>query len=195
MVREVSGRACYDQRDSTVACDQEAGLRHPEQQQNEMKEDLQGRHRGPAQPDGRSYGCADPWSCCGDRDRDHASIREPLRNGAQTLAVMATGDLTVRMQGEFRGDLRLIKESVSEAVSATASASNEISSSTEEMASEEQTSQAGEAANAVEEIKRMDQKGSTCRIVCNRRRMKSPKGCVRGKTKEVIRFREERFSG
>ena len=81
---------------------------------------------------------------------------------------MATGDLTVRMQGEYQGDLRLIKESinkvgasleealrkVSEAVSATANASNEISSSTEQMAAgaQEQTSQAGEVASAVEEM-------------------------------------------
>jgi methyl-accepting chemotaxis protein len=81
---------------------------------------------------------------------------------------MATGDMTARMNGDYRGDLQLIKESinkvggslqdalrkVSEAVSATASASSQISSSTEEMAAgaQEQTSQAGEVASAVEEM-------------------------------------------
>jgi methyl-accepting chemotaxis protein len=96
------------------------------------------------------------------------SVIRPVQEGSSTLAVMATGDLTVRMQGEYQGDLRLIKESinkvggsleealrkVSEAVSATASASSQISSSTEQMAAgaQEQTSQAGEVASAVEEM-------------------------------------------
>ena len=73
------------------------------------------------------------------------AVIRPVQEGSSTLAVMATGDLTVRMQGDYRGDLQLIKESinkvggsledalrkVSEAVSATASASSQISSSTE----------------------------------------------------------------
>jgi methyl-accepting chemotaxis protein len=96
------------------------------------------------------------------------SITHPLRNGAHALEVMATGDLTVRMQGEYPGDLRLIKESINtvgssleaalhsvgEAVSATASASNQISASTEQMAAgaQEQTTQANDVAGAVEEM-------------------------------------------
>ena len=96
------------------------------------------------------------------------AVIKPVQEGSKTLAVMATGDLTVRMQGDYRGDLQTIKESinkvgssledalrkVSEAVSATASASSQISSSTEEMAAgaQEQTSQAGEVASAVEEM-------------------------------------------
>ena len=96
------------------------------------------------------------------------SVIKPVREGAKVLSVMGTGDLTVRMEGEYHGDHRLIKESinkvgdslekalreVSEAVSATASASSQISSSTEEMAAgaQEQTSQAGEVASAVEEM-------------------------------------------
>ncbi len=96
------------------------------------------------------------------------SIVRPLGQGIQTLAVMATGDLTARMDGDYKGDLKLLKESintvagsledalrnVSEAVVATASASNQISASTEEMASgaSEQTSQAGEVAAAVEQM-------------------------------------------
>jgi methyl-accepting chemotaxis protein len=96
------------------------------------------------------------------------AVVKPVQEGSKTLAVMATGDMTVRMQGEYRGDLQLIKESinkvghsledalrrVSEAVGATATASTQISSSTEEMAAgaHEQTSQAGEVASAVEEM-------------------------------------------
>jgi methyl-accepting chemotaxis protein len=96
------------------------------------------------------------------------AVIKPVQEGSNALVVMATGDMTVRMQGEYRGDLQLIKESinkvgsslqdalrkVSEAVSATASASSQISSSTEEMAAgaQEQTSQAGEVASAVEEM-------------------------------------------
>jgi methyl-accepting chemotaxis protein len=96
------------------------------------------------------------------------AVIKPVQEGSNTLAVMATGDLTVRMQGDYRGDLKAIKESinkvgssledalrkVSEAVSATAGASSQISSSTEEMAAgaHEQTSQAGEVASAVEEM-------------------------------------------
>jgi methyl-accepting chemotaxis protein len=98
------------------------------------------------------------------------AVIKPVQEGASTLVVMATGDLTVRMKGDYQGDLQIIKESinkvgaslqsalqkVSEAVSATASASSQISSSTEEMAagSFEQTSQAGEVASAVEEMTR-----------------------------------------
>jgi methyl-accepting chemotaxis protein len=96
------------------------------------------------------------------------AVIKPVQEGSNALVVMATGDMTVRMQGEYRGDLQLIKESinkvggslqdalrkVSEAVSATASASSQISSSTEQMAAgaQEQTSQAGEVASAVEEM-------------------------------------------
>ena len=92
----------------------------------------------------------------------------PLGDGIQTLSVMATGDLTVRMAGEYTGDLGLLKESintvgraledalvkVTEAANATASASAEISSSTEQMAagSLEQTTRAGEVAAAVDEM-------------------------------------------
>ena len=96
------------------------------------------------------------------------SVIQPVQEGSRTLAVMATGDLTVRMEGEYQGDLQLIKDSINKvgqaldaalekvgsAVTATASASSEISSSTEQMAAgaQEQTSQAGEVASAVEEM-------------------------------------------
>ncbi|CAG0973866.1 hypothetical protein RHDC4_01459, partial [Rhodocyclaceae bacterium] len=104
------------------------------------------------------------------------AVIQPVQEGSRTLAHMATGDLTARMQGQYRGDLQVIKDSinkvggslvdalrkVSEAVSATASASSQISSSTEEMAAGamEQTSQAGEVASAVEEMTKTIQENS-----------------------------------
>jgi methyl-accepting chemotaxis protein len=96
------------------------------------------------------------------------SVVRPVEDSAQVLSKMAQGDMTVRVEGQYQGDHRKIVESintvatsleralreVSEAVSATASASSQISSSTEEMAAgaQEQTSQAGEVASAVEEM-------------------------------------------
>jgi methyl-accepting chemotaxis protein len=92
----------------------------------------------------------------------------PVKEASEVLSQMATGDLTVRVRGDYQGDHRLMKESVnklgesldralqevSEAVGATASASSQISSSTEEMAAgaQEQMSQTGEVAGAVEEM-------------------------------------------
>jgi methyl-accepting chemotaxis protein len=96
------------------------------------------------------------------------ALMRPVEDSAVILAQMAQGDMTVRVVGEYQGDHQRIVESintvatsleralhdVSEAVSATASASSEISSSTEQMAAgaQEQTSQAGEVASAVEEM-------------------------------------------
>jgi methyl-accepting chemotaxis protein len=96
------------------------------------------------------------------------ALIRPVEDSAVALAKMAHGDMTTRVDGAYEGDHRKIVESintvsssleralrdVSEAVSATASASNQISSSTEEMAAgaQEQTSQAGEVAGAVEEM-------------------------------------------
>ncbi|HLP17771.1 MAG TPA: methyl-accepting chemotaxis protein [Bacteroidota bacterium] len=97
-----------------------------------------------------------------------AAIVEPINESAAVLAEMSKKDLTVRMRGDYKGDYQQIKDSVnslgeslcemmlqvSEAVSATASASNQISSSTEEMAAgaHEQTQQTTEVAGAVEEM-------------------------------------------
>jgi methyl-accepting chemotaxis protein len=97
-----------------------------------------------------------------------AAFVTPMQESAEVLKVMSSGDLTVRVRGEYKGDFLLIKDSVNqlgesfdralgnvaEAVSATASASSEISSSTEQMAagSEEQTQQAAEVAGAVEQM-------------------------------------------
>jgi methyl-accepting chemotaxis protein len=92
----------------------------------------------------------------------------PVSEGARVLSVMATNDFTARVDGNYKGDHRLIIDSinnlgesissvireVNSAVSATASASSEISSSTEEMAAgaHEQTQQAAEVASAVEQM-------------------------------------------
>ncbi|MFH1194855.1 MAG: MCP four helix bundle domain-containing protein, partial [bacterium] len=96
------------------------------------------------------------------------SVINPVKEGASVLQVLSTGDLTARMEGSYKGDHQIIKDSinsvaeslnqalleVSEAVQATASASAQISSSTEEMAagSQEQSSQISEIASAVEEM-------------------------------------------
>jgi methyl-accepting chemotaxis protein len=79
---------------------------------------------------------------------------------------MASGDLSVRVSNEYKGDHELLKRSINtvvnsldkalmevrEAVSATASASSEISASTEQMAagSREQTTKTNEVATAIE---------------------------------------------
>lgn len=96
------------------------------------------------------------------------AIIMPVNEGRDVLEVMAKGDLTVRMMGDYKGDHQVLKRSVNqlgesmstalmevaEAVQATASASNQISSSTEEMAAgaQEQSSQTSEVAGAVEEM-------------------------------------------
>jgi methyl-accepting chemotaxis protein len=97
-------------------------------------------------------------------------VLRPVNESRDVLARMASGDLSVRMQGDFKGDHQLLKNSINqlgeslgavianvgEAVSAAASASSQISSSTEEMAAgaHEQTQQAAEVAGAVEEMTR-----------------------------------------
>jgi len=96
------------------------------------------------------------------------SVTIPIKEGVTALEKMASGDLTVRIKSEYKGDHQLIKNSinsvgeslnkalldVSEAVAATASASNQISSSTEEMAAgaSNQTQQTAEVAGGVEEM-------------------------------------------
>ncbi|MBU2491650.1 MAG: MCP four helix bundle domain-containing protein [Bacteroidetes bacterium] len=92
----------------------------------------------------------------------------PVQDGAKALEVMSTGDLTVRVTADYKGQHRKIKDSinqlgdslervirdVTEAVQATASASTQISSSSEEMAAgaQEQSAQATEVAGAVEQM-------------------------------------------
>ncbi len=92
----------------------------------------------------------------------------PVQEGTRVLEVMATGDFTTRINSDYKGQHRLIKDSinrlgdsvgkiitdVTDAVQATASASNQISSSTEELAagSQEQSSQTSEIASAVNQM-------------------------------------------
>ncbi len=92
----------------------------------------------------------------------------PVKAGSDVLAIMAQGNLSAKVTGEYKGDHQLITNSinqlshslsnligkVTEAVHATASAGNEISSSSEELAAgaQEQSSQAGDVAAAVEEM-------------------------------------------
>ncbi|MEW6702479.1 MAG: methyl-accepting chemotaxis protein [Bacteroidota bacterium] len=92
----------------------------------------------------------------------------PIKEGAEVLSVMATGDLTIRVEGDYKGDHQLIKNSingvadslskalseVSESVAANASAANQISSSSEEMAAgaQEQSAQTTEIATAIEQM-------------------------------------------
>ena len=92
----------------------------------------------------------------------------PIEEGVGVLEIMAEGDFTRRIESNYKGNHRLIKDSINsvadslcsalrsvmEAVEATASASNQISSSTEEMAAgaHEQTQQTFEIAGGVEEM-------------------------------------------
>jgi methyl-accepting chemotaxis protein len=94
------------------------------------------------------------------------ALIRPVEDSAVVLSQMAQGDLTVRVTHEYQGDHRKIAESINKvaaslegamrdvivAVTATATASNQISSSTEEMAAgaQEQTHQANQVAGAVE---------------------------------------------
>lgn len=92
----------------------------------------------------------------------------PVQEGTRVLEVMSTGDFTPRITSDYKGQHRLIKDSVNrlgdsvgriildvtDAVQATASASNQISSSTEELAagSQEQSAQTSEIASAVTQM-------------------------------------------
>lgn len=96
------------------------------------------------------------------------SMVRPLAESQDVLHQLGKGDLTVRMHGEYKGDFLIIKNSVNTlaesfnraltnvrmAVEATASASSQISASTEEMATgaNEQTYQTTEIASAIEEM-------------------------------------------
>ncbi|MBD3411316.1 MAG: HAMP domain-containing protein [Ignavibacteriales bacterium] len=97
-----------------------------------------------------------------------AEMNRPFQSAAQTLARMAEGDLTARVEDDFQNDYRLMKESVNalgaslnrivaavrNAAEATVSSSGEVSASAEEMASgiREQSRQTEEIASSVEEM-------------------------------------------
>ncbi len=96
------------------------------------------------------------------------TVIHPINEGVEVLTIMATGDLTARVVGDYKGDHQLIKnsingvseslsralEEVTESVSATASAANQISSSSEEMAAgaNEQSAQTSEIAASMEQM-------------------------------------------
>jgi methyl-accepting chemotaxis protein len=96
------------------------------------------------------------------------AVVDPIKESNKVLEIMSKGDLTVRMEGDYKGDYKLIKDSinlladsmstalfeVNEAVQSTASAASEISSSSEQMAAgaQEQSQQTTEIAGAVEEM-------------------------------------------
>jgi len=95
-------------------------------------------------------------------------VISPVKEGSDVLRIMATGDLTARMSGNYKGDHQIIKNNinnlgealssllieVTDAANATASASAQISSSSEELAAgaQEQTAQTGEVASAVQQM-------------------------------------------
>ncbi|CAG0997193.1 partial Methyl-accepting chemotaxis protein McpQ, partial [Anaerolineae bacterium] len=92
----------------------------------------------------------------------------PIQESVEVLRQMEQGDLTVSMKGEYQGDFLTLENSLNslcaslsqaigdvlESVAATASASSQISSSTEEMAAgaQEQSSQTAEIAESIEEM-------------------------------------------
>ncbi len=98
------------------------------------------------------------------------NIIKPINEANEVLKIMSEGNLTVEMTGDYKGDYKIIKDSINtlsnsmnlalsnvqEAVQATASSSNEISASTEEMASgaQEQTQQISEIAVSIEQMTR-----------------------------------------
>jgi methyl-accepting chemotaxis protein len=96
------------------------------------------------------------------------AIIHPVTVGLDVIQVISKGDLTARINGDYKGDFKLLTDTinqladslshligqVAEAIHATASAGNQISSSSEELAAgaQEQSSQATDVAAAVEEM-------------------------------------------
>ncbi|MFZ6032100.1 MAG: HAMP domain-containing methyl-accepting chemotaxis protein [Melioribacter sp.] len=96
------------------------------------------------------------------------AIIMPIQEGADALEKIAKGDLTVRINSDYKGDFTIIKNSINQlshsfnnilnevvaSVQAAASAADQISASAEEMAAgaQEQSAQSSEVAAAVAEI-------------------------------------------
>ncbi len=96
------------------------------------------------------------------------AIVSPLSEASIVLEKLAGGDLTAQMEGNYKGDYKILKDSinktsqslnialsdVTKSIEATASAAAQISSSAEEIASgsQEQSSQTSEIAAAVEQM-------------------------------------------
>jgi methyl-accepting chemotaxis protein len=95
-------------------------------------------------------------------------VIDVVRQGTHTLGLIASGDLTARMEGEFKNNYKVyqnqingvaasleeVVSQVTDSVAATVSASTQISASSEEMATgaQEQSTQTVEIASAVEEM-------------------------------------------
>jgi methyl-accepting chemotaxis protein len=93
---------------------------------------------------------------------------KPINEAARVLDVMAQGDFTTKMEGDYKGTYQLIKNNinqvnvslnaalneVTETVASTATAANQISASTEEMAAGamEQTQQTTDVAASIEQM-------------------------------------------
>ncbi|HEX2866241.1 MAG TPA: methyl-accepting chemotaxis protein [Ignavibacteriales bacterium] len=98
------------------------------------------------------------------------AVLMPIKEGFEVLSQMAKGDLSARVRRDYKGNHRMIKNSINElgesmrqalsevqeAVQATASAATQISSSSEQMAAgaHEQSQQATEVAGAIEQMTR-----------------------------------------
>jgi methyl-accepting chemotaxis protein len=98
------------------------------------------------------------------------NILEPVDEAGQVLEVMATGDLRVRMKGNYKGDNEKLKNNinllgdslshlimqVNESVHSSASSASEISATSDSLAAstQEQSTQADEVASAVEQMSR-----------------------------------------
>ena len=96
------------------------------------------------------------------------AFANPLNESGTILARLADGDLTARMEGEYKGEFKKFKDNlnilseslnkvisdITNAIEATASASAQISSSSEEMAAgaQEQSAQANEVASAISQM-------------------------------------------
>ncbi|MDP4114730.1 MAG: methyl-accepting chemotaxis protein [Bacteroidota bacterium] len=96
------------------------------------------------------------------------AIAKPLKESMEVFDILAKGDFTKTVTGNYKGDFDRLKNSINavsqslkgiivsvqSAVQATASSSSEISSSTEEMAAgaQEQSQQSMEVASAVEQM-------------------------------------------
>ncbi len=96
------------------------------------------------------------------------AITIPIKDGANVLTRIASGDLTARVTNDYNGDQKIITESINsvansltdamsnvrDMVNSLVNASTQISSSTEEMAAgtQEQSSQSTEVASAVEQM-------------------------------------------
>ena len=127
------------------------------------------------------------------------NITKPIKAGAAILAQMAEGDFRNRISEKYKGDHKLIVESInavsdsmSEALSqlndmvhSVVTATNQISSSTEQMAagSHEQSTQTSEVAAAVEEMTQTILETSKNTVIANSAATQSKETTSVGKTK------------